>query len=167
MVSYSSQDAEIVEQFAEILRKNDLNVQLEKQAIHFGSDIVQEVEKSIDDAEFLILMLSRESIESGWAEKEWRSKFTEELQQKKTKVICVKIEDCEIPTLLAFKKYVDAIGDLEKAAHELVDDIKRKFNQQLNVPFVDMIKDAAHLVMYNFGDDVNRRNAGIFASMSP
>jgi len=73
-------------------------------------------------------MLSRESIESGWVEKEWRSKFTEELQQKKTKVICVKIEDCEIPTLLAFKKYVDAIGNLEKAAHELVDDIKRKFN---------------------------------------
>ncbi|WP_243448479.1 toll/interleukin-1 receptor domain-containing protein [Candidatus Thiosymbion oneisti] len=151
MVSYSSQDAEIVEQFAEILRKNDLNVWLDKWAIHFGSDIVQEVEKGIDDAEFLILMLSRASIESGWVEKEWRSKFTKELQQKKTKVICVKLEDCEIPTLLASKKYVDAIGDPEKAAHELVDDIKRQFNWQLNAPFVDIIKDVAHLMMYRKG----------------
>ena len=147
MISYSSQDWEVVEQFAKALEEDAITVWLDKWMIHYGSDIIQDIEKSIEDAEFLLLMLSANSTESGWVQKEWRSKFADELQQKETKVICVRLDECKIPSILATKKYIDMHGDPKVTAHELSKDIKLQYNKRLNAPFINILRDLSRRVM--------------------
>lgn len=85
-----------------------------------GQSIPTEIEKGIDNSDFLLILLSKNSIASSWVRAEWESSIWDENKDKQIRVIPLLIEDCTIPRFLKTKKYIDFREDYVSAFRDLL-----------------------------------------------
>lgn len=71
--------------------------------------------------EFLLVLLSPRSVESGWVEREWLAKYCAEVTEGRVTVIPVLLEQCRVPTLLRTKKYADLRSDYQAGLTEILE----------------------------------------------
>ena len=69
------------------------------------------------------MLLSPNSVASEGVKAEWEALFWEEMNTRKIKVIPLLIEDCEIPTFLKVKKYIDFRQNYLQGMNQLLQDI--------------------------------------------
>ena len=84
---------------------------LDEFKIMVGQSIPQEISNGLQDCDFVFVLLSQNSVKSHWVEREWQTKYWNEVETGKIKVIPILVEKCEIPELLKTKKYADFTGD--------------------------------------------------------
>jgi hypothetical protein len=83
---------------------------LDQWEIGVGTEYVQSIERGVDEAEFVIVLLTLASVASNWVDREWRRKFQKETQTKRIAVVPVRGESCEIPDFLAHRSQADVPG---------------------------------------------------------
>lgn len=111
-ISYSSTDSSFVEPFIKDLNNTAdeesvrVDIWYDKWKIKNGDWIQQSVEKGLKDSHFMIVILSNKGLESGWVEREWRSKFEAEIAEKRIKVFFVLLDNdhANLPPLLEGKQ---------------------------------------------------------------
>jgi hypothetical protein len=109
-LSHSSKDKEFVRRLAYDLTELGHAVWLDEWEIRVGDCIVSGIERGLEDSDFVALVLSHASVRSGWVEREWKSKYWQEVQEKRVIVLPLLIESMEsssIPSLLRAKRYAD------------------------------------------------------------
>lgn len=106
-ISHSSKDKTFAQQLASDLRELGHEVWLDEWEIRVGDCIVTKVEEGLLAADYVVLVLSKHSVESGWVEREWKTKYWDEIQSRQTMLLPALLEDCTIPPLLQTKKYAD------------------------------------------------------------
>ena len=106
-ISHSSVDKEFVRGLAVDLAARGHQPWLDEWEILAGESITEKVSAGIEDADFLILVLSEAAVRSRWVEQEWQATHWNEINDRKVRVIPVLKDSCEIPPLLRTKKYVD------------------------------------------------------------
>lgn len=129
-VSHSSADKEFVRRLVDDLKKIDLpDVWFDEQSIAVGDSIPQEIEKGLKDADYVIVVLSPNSVDSPWV----RLELDATHMSDDTLVLPVLIDDCEIPTLLKARKYADFRGEsnYDSAFKELAEVLT---NEQVPLP---------------------------------
>ena len=110
-VSHSSIDKDFVRGLCVDLAARGHQPWLDEWEILAGESITERVGTGIEDADFMIVVLSEASVESRWVEQEWQAKHWSEVTERHVKVIPVLKNACEIPVLLRTKKYVDLRDD--------------------------------------------------------
>jgi formylglycine-generating enzyme required for sulfatase activity len=110
----------MVRRLAEDLRRAGLDVWLDENEIRVGEWVTKKIEQGLDTTRYLALWLTRRSVESGWVDAEWRSRFHDEIRDDSVVVLPLLAEDCEIPRLLRDKKYADFRGDYRRGLSELL-----------------------------------------------
>jgi hypothetical protein len=83
-----------------------MHVWLDEREIAPGPNIVSRIGEGLD-ADFILLILSPDSVESSWVREEWTDAFWEQTNNRQTKLLGVLYRDCPIPRLLRNKKYCD------------------------------------------------------------
>jgi hypothetical protein len=106
-ISHSSEDKDFVRALAVDLAARGHQPWLDEWEILAGESITEHVSAGVEDADFLILVLSKAAVQSRWVEQEWQAKHWTEVNDRKVRVIPVLKDSCEVPTLLRTKKYVD------------------------------------------------------------
>jgi hypothetical protein len=106
-ISHSSKDKGFARKLAADLTELGHEVWLDEYSIRVGDCIVSGIEKGLRDADYVIVVLSPNSVLSGWVEREWKTKFWDEVESKRTLVLPVLLEDCDLPQLLKTKRYAD------------------------------------------------------------
>jgi formylglycine-generating enzyme required for sulfatase activity len=106
-ISHSSQDADNSRRLAEDLKRAGLQVWLDEWNIAVGERITDKVQRGLTSANYLAVWLTRASVESGWVEREWQSKYHAEIAGNSTIILPLLAEDCAIPPLLSDKRYAD------------------------------------------------------------
>lgn len=106
-LSHSSKDKWFVRQLATDLTQLKIDPWLDEWRIRAGESILKKVGQGIELSQYVILVLSSNSTASKWVEREWQSKYWDEVERNEVQVIPILLEDCEIPQLLKGKKYVD------------------------------------------------------------
>lgn len=106
-ISHSSKDQGFARQLASDLAELGYQPWLDEWEIKVGECIVSKIQKGLDECEYVIVVLSRNSVTSGWVDREWKDKYWDEVKTGKITVLPVLIDDCEIPSLLKTKKYAD------------------------------------------------------------
>ena len=93
---------------------------LDERDIVGGQSIPTEIETGIDNSDFLLILLSKNSVISNWVRAEWESSIWDENNDKQIQVIPILIEDCTIPRFLKTKKYIDFRKDYKRAFCDLL-----------------------------------------------
>ncbi len=121
-ISYATANRSFVVRLADSLRALEHHVCLDVHNITAGQGIPQRVAKEVETADYLLAVLSKESVVSSWMEHEWYAKYWEEVTSRRTAVIPVLLEDCDVPFFLRPKRYADfrsnyyqGLAELERA----------------------------------------------------
>ncbi|WP_082889690.1 toll/interleukin-1 receptor domain-containing protein [Achromobacter ruhlandii] len=130
-ISHSSRDKGFVRGLAVDLSEIGHQPWLDEWEIIAGESIVEKVSSGLEDADLVVVVLSKNSIESKWVENEWQAKYWGEIQDRRVAVIPVVIEDCVVPILLRTKKYVDFREDYTSALELLSKAIAVHYERKL------------------------------------
>lgn len=106
-ICHSSTNKRFVHRFAEDVEIAGGAVWVDEAEIRVGDSLVRRIEQGIIDAEFLVVVLSPQSVDSEWVRRELESALTREIAGRRMAVLPVLLEDCEIPPFLAARKYAD------------------------------------------------------------
>jgi len=129
-VSHSSADKTFVRGLAVDLAAMGHQPWVDEWQILAGESIVERVGAGIEDADFMLVVLSRSAVSSQWVENEWQAKYWIEANEKRVTVIPAVIDDCQIPTLLRAKKYVDFRHDYTAGLELLSKSIARHIERR-------------------------------------
>jgi hypothetical protein len=111
-VSYSHKDKAFAGRLVADLRQSRFRVWWDDHELKIGESIVDRVSQGIRDADYLITILSPESVASRWSHEELRQ--AESLRLSGTsglRVLPVLYRDCEVPTFLLGILYADFRDD--------------------------------------------------------
>jgi formylglycine-generating enzyme required for sulfatase activity len=105
-ISYSRKDLPFVEQLAADLEKAGLEVWYDLSDLEGGVRWRVEIEKAIRNSQFVIVVLSPDSVESEWVEREFL--FASNLGRK---IVPLLYRPCELPLNYLDLNYIDAQGE--------------------------------------------------------
>jgi len=75
--------------------------------IQVGDSIVDKIDMATENADGLVLFLSTAANASSWVKKEWQSVLMRYLSSGSPKLYPVKIEDCDVPSIISDIRYAD------------------------------------------------------------
>lgn len=106
-ISHSSKDKPFVTRLATDLAEVGHEPWLDEWQIQVGDCIVKSISDGLNESEYVIVVLSPNSVASGWVEREWAPLYWSEIASKRRCILPVLISECAIPVLLRTRKYAD------------------------------------------------------------
>ncbi|MGQ9596391.1 MAG: toll/interleukin-1 receptor domain-containing protein [Thermoproteota archaeon] len=119
-VCYSHQDSPFVDRLVKDLKSRGIKPWLDKWEIKVGDSIMDKINEGIRQNDYLIIVLSKASVKSEWVKKELNAGLMKELEKKSVVVLPLLLEDCDIPPLIADKKYADFRQSYDAGLAELL-----------------------------------------------
>lgn len=107
-ISYSRKDSGSFVQFlVERLELCGVSTFYDQVDIAVGQPLIQAIERAVDEARYVLVVMSPEYFASQWATQEWQMAMAQESSRRENKVIPILYRDCDIPPILAAKVYAD------------------------------------------------------------
>ncbi|MEM6485564.1 MAG: toll/interleukin-1 receptor domain-containing protein [Pseudomonadota bacterium] len=106
-VSHSSADKDFVRVLVGELQDAGVDTWFDEQQLSPGDSIVSGISGGLSDTDYLLVVLSKNSVQSNWVTAELNAALMLQLSDGGTTVIPVVIDDCDIPVLLRDIVYAD------------------------------------------------------------
>ncbi|MBI1381652.1 MAG: TIR domain-containing protein [Planctomycetaceae bacterium] len=120
-ISYAHADSKAANRVADELRKVELQVWLDASSLQPGQNWVAGIDEALEDAGYLLVLLSSASLASPWVQREWTSMLARQLGGKNGGLLIpLRLEDVRLPTLLKPLQYVDLFPDFESGVRNVV-----------------------------------------------
>jgi hypothetical protein len=134
-LSYARADEQCARRLFTDLRNRGLDVWFDQESLLPGQDWKAEIDKAIAETDFVVLLLSNNSVERrGYFLKEVR--LTLDVLQTvpfgHIYVLPIRLDDCKVPSTLASLQYVDLFPDWTKGIEKLFKSIELQANIQLS-----------------------------------
>ncbi len=127
-ISYNHSDKDFAESLAVNLVQAKQNVWIDKWELNAGDSLIERIENALGDADAILVLLSKNSVQSEWCKKELRSGLVRELEEKSVLVIPLVLDDCEIPLFLREKLWIDFRKDKDEQLAFLLRSLERISN---------------------------------------
>lgn len=118
-ICHASEDKGLARELASAMKRLGADVWFDEWEIRVGDSIVQKIDKALGVISHLIILLSENSVNKPWVQKELSSALMRQLSQKCVTVLPVRLDDCAIPPILADIKYADARVGMGHAVPEI------------------------------------------------
>lgn len=119
-ISYAHEDREFVLQLYEHLRERGLDVRFDQVALHIGDSLIRAISQEIADGDFLVAIVSPDSVESEWCQTELSLARTQGINERRVKVLPVRYRGADMPSMLQDTFWGDADNhDVETLARQL------------------------------------------------
>ena len=152
-ISHSSHDKEVAEKLARDLEAGGYTVWFDSWEILVGHNIVHEVYRGITQSQFMVVLLSKASVQSTWVIEEFTSARTSEIEEQEVVILPAIIDDCEIPPSLKGKRYADFAKDWDFGLEEITRAIDGHRKGETNRPIVRLTETAGSAATLNDLDD--------------
>jgi len=106
-LSHNSKDKPFVRQLAADLRTFGFESWIDEAEIAYGQSLIQTIVTSIEAVSLVIVVISKNSVDSEWVKKELDMSLLLEIEERKNFVIPLIIDDIKIPLSLRTKRYID------------------------------------------------------------
>ena len=126
-ISYASDDIDFAKWLFEALKKSGIEPLMDQIGIRFGDNFVSWINEKVGESDYMLTLLSPNSLNRYWVETEWSSALAKEAHLKRTFLIpsvLPGLEDDQIPSILKSKLYCDFRIDQEKAIYSLISRLK-------------------------------------------
>jgi hypothetical protein len=106
-ISHNHEDKTFVRRFGADLAAAGVQPWIDEAEINVGDSLIAKVSAAIDKMDYFAVVLSPRSVASGWVQQELEQALTNQLAEKKIRVLPLLLEHCDIPPFLRGKKYAD------------------------------------------------------------
>jgi hypothetical protein len=118
-ICYASEDRNWARELAAAISQMGAHVWLDEREIRVGDSIVRRINDALGVVSHVVVILSKNSVRKPWVQHELSSALMLQLSKKRITVLPVRIDDCEIPAILADIKYADGRAGITNVVHEL------------------------------------------------
>lgn len=118
-ISYNQLDKDFVDNLAANLVLLKHNVWVDRWELKVGDSLTEKIERALTTSSAIIVVISQNSVDSGWCRRELTAALVREIEEKRSIVIPCRIDDCEIPLFLRDKLYADFRTDPDKAMRDV------------------------------------------------
>lgn len=131
-LSHNTKDKPFVKKLAKDLENHNVKCWLDEAEIKVGDSLIEKIRSGIDEVDYLAVILSPNSVESPWVQREVDVAMNQEIYGKKIKVLPIMYQTCELPGFLLGKLYADFTDEVkyEEAFKKLVNSIGLTFNSR-------------------------------------
>ena len=84
-----------------------VSVWLDEQRIRVGDSIPDKIAQGLAGSDYFLIAVSHNSVSSEWIKKELNTALVTEVQRRKVHILPLKLDDAQIPAIIADKKYAD------------------------------------------------------------
>lgn len=105
-ISYAHEDKELAQALADALRARGCRIWIDVEKMRTGDDLVERIAEAIDSVDFLLAIVSEESVQSSWCKRELAIAFDAALKTDRVKVLPVRLGSVALPPILAGLYYV-------------------------------------------------------------
>lgn len=105
-ISYAHEDKELAQALADALRALGCRIWIDVEKMRTGDDLVERIAEAIDSVDFLLAIVSEESVKSSWCKRELAIAFDAALKTDRVKVLPVRLGSVALPPILAGLYYV-------------------------------------------------------------
>ena len=106
-LSYSHKDSQFVEELHRRLVRDGVNCFFDKISIQWGENWVMALEKGLDKADFVVIVLSPHYMESEWGKLEYITSMLDDPNHVKRKIKPLLLTQCNIPRFLKPVQLID------------------------------------------------------------
>ncbi|MFN8401466.1 MAG: toll/interleukin-1 receptor domain-containing protein [Anaerolineales bacterium] len=124
-MSYSRRETGFVDDLTHRLEKAGFNIWLDYRRLIPGTPWAGQIQKGLQEAEVVLLVVSKDSIASQYVELEWRHV----LNEKNKRIILVLFEAVKLPDELKKYEWVDFRGSYEAGIKELILQLKQPIRE--------------------------------------
>ena len=110
-LSHNHKDKPFVNRLAKDLEAQGFSVWIDEFEIKLGDSLIAKIRHGIDNAEYLGVVLSENSINSEWVKREVDIAMNQEIDGKRVKVLPLMLHNIELPGFLKGKLYADFTAD--------------------------------------------------------
>jgi hypothetical protein len=106
-ISYCRADSNFAQRLVRSLEEAGLDIWIDAQELKAGDSLLDQIHLAIGSASFFLILLSPHSVNSKWVQQELKFAFTRQLKSNERFVLPLLVANCEIPTFLQDRVYVD------------------------------------------------------------
>ncbi|MCK4364919.1 MAG: TIR domain-containing protein [Thermoplasmatales archaeon] len=122
-LSYASDDKDIARKIADKLIKSGVRVWFDMYELKTGDSLAAAIRNAISASDYLVVLLSPNSVNSVWVQDELNAALSRELTTRDITLLPVVIADCKIPAALASRRYLDLRLNFDEGVDHLVEQI--------------------------------------------
>ena len=124
-ISYNHHDRPFVKRLATDMKTLGLSVWWDEWEIKVGDSIVQKVSEGIEGSAFLLVILSPDSVNAPWVQRELGSALMKQLSTDRSiSVLPVLVAKCDVPALIRDLKWAEFRDDYRTGIQALLDVLK-------------------------------------------
>ncbi|WP_295787929.1 toll/interleukin-1 receptor domain-containing protein [uncultured Microbacterium sp.] len=125
-ISYQHADKKLAAGLQDGLEKEGYFVWRDEGELRAGDSIVERVTAALDQIDFVVALISSNSVTSPWCQKELSLAMTGEIARNGVTVLPVRIDQVEMPASLKDKLYIEVHGDnIAQATDRIADSLQR------------------------------------------
>lgn len=106
-LSHTAADKPFVRKLARDLENQGIRVWLDEAELKVGDSLIEKIRHGIQETDYIAVILSHNSINSPWVQREVDVAMNLEIRGRKTKVLPIMLSPCELPGFLLGKIYAD------------------------------------------------------------
>lgn len=118
-ICHASEDKSAAREIARFFKGLGSGVWFDEWEIKVGDSIVQRIDGALGKATHLLLLLSKHSVEKPWVKKEFSAALMRQLSNNSITILPIRLDDCQLPAILADIKYADARIELKQGLSEI------------------------------------------------
>jgi hypothetical protein len=119
-ISHASADKPFVDKLVTDLAAKSIPVWYDKLDLRIGDSVPGAINSGLTDSKYFAIVLSKASTASTWVREELNAALMKQVAQGGTFILPILIEDCDIPPLLAHRRYADFRTDYNSALKDLL-----------------------------------------------
>jgi len=113
-ISYSHNDKEYADQICKVLKGEGYDIWIDKLRIKNNDNIAKLIDKGIDQADVVLLLISQSSLSSTWVQREFSAISLHQIGDTKKYVIPIKLDNSNVPSYLSNIQYLDMSFDINQ-----------------------------------------------------
>jgi hypothetical protein len=119
-LSHASVDKHLVRQVAVTLHSLGIDTWFDERQMRAGDPVVGKIQEGLESAKWIVLFLSRRSLDSPWLNAELEAALHAQIASRKYEaIIPVLLDPCEVPPHLRNYKQIEAGTDVPRIAEEI------------------------------------------------
>lgn len=123
-LSHSWADKPLARRLANDLREHDIAVWLDEAEMAIGDSLIEKIGAAIESVEFVLALLSRDSVQSSWVQRELEIAITHQINGRDLTVLPIVVDDCQIPPFLVGRLYSDLRS--QDRYPEILEELRRR-----------------------------------------
>lgn len=131
-ISHSSKDKEFARILRNSLHAENIDTWFDEDDILVGDDFIQSIEEGLEKSDFIAIVLTPNFETGPWAQKEYRTALTEQINKGKTKILPIKVKESNLPAMLRSISHADFSKDYDQGFKILLRSIRLRISREQN-----------------------------------